>query len=420
MMLLCTFISCSSSDNKGIDIDGFFSDKDYTEYVNVKSWIVPDLTGYSCAEVTNVLDKIGQKYEVIFNYDENENVNAITGQDPACGGKVQKDKSLKLSVNNYYAKSNSITVLYSYNNPIAETGKCIYFTDGTSIYKSCDDYKSCEKIYSLKNSQKSIVSIIPRDEVFFLVKDSFEFSIYAINTDGKDNRMIYGPEYCMDFYASGDDLYMLSGDVLICYNIPRNQINVTDSEFQSYSYLQYNRDRYYIKAGETKGRFSMHKYNTEDNSDTTLFESDKNIATDVCLFNNSIYYICYSNNNNDPILCIDEWLYKYDLNTGENTLIEKIGDDQFVADNNQLFVWAGRLIVANADRIIKVDLKNNTCENVKTNRPEKLDYAYSIICGNYVYNYSYQLEDGRNVFFNGRYNLLTDEYEDFDWKKICN
>ena len=418
LMFLCTFISCSSNENKGIEIKDLFTDKDMDNLVNASSWIVPDFYGWSCAEVTNVLDQIGQKYEVVFISDENANVNAIIGQVPDCGEKIQKNEVLQLSVNNYYAKSNAITILYSYKNPIAEIGKWIYFTDGTSIYKSYNDFKTCEKIYSLNSQEESIVSIVPRENVvFYLVKKGIECSIYSINTDGINNHKIYGPEFCVDFYTEGDKLFMLFGDMnSVCYDLTKNEMNVRDFKFQTYSYLQHDGYRYYVKAGGTEGTFSLCRYNIEDNSETILFESEKNMATDVCIFKNNIYYICYSKNNNDNILNIDEWLYKYDIDNGKNTLIKKIGFNQATADNNQLFVWAGNLIVANADRIIKVNLDNEICEEVKINRPKKIEQgSYSILCGNYIYQYMPTTD--KKIFVNGRYNLLTDKYEEFDWNQ---
>jgi len=410
MIFSCFFVSCSSKENNNIDFIELV--KKEADYMYTESWKVPDFTGWSCAEVTNVLDEIGQKYEITFVNDENANNNAITGQYPSQGGIVKKNEKIQLKVNNYYAKSNSIRFFYSYMNPIAETGKWIFFTDGSSIYRSCNDFNYCEKIYNNEDNNEKIVSIIPREnEIIFLVQNkSSDFSIYSINTDGKEYRKIFEPEGCMDLFSSGDTLNIFYG-VLRQYNIKENEIKDTDLIIPSFSFMQYESYRYYINSKGDKGPYLLCKQNIEGGSVTTLIESDKQILN-LCLYDNNLYYVSVERNSS---FTYDEWLYKFDLKLNENTLIKKINSNTSVS--NYMCVWGNSLVLTNDNSVLKVNIKDNN--EITINRPSNIDQvSYCILCGNYIYQCLAYPNSGM-ALLDGRYNLFTDKYEEFDWQSIC-
>lgn len=408
-------VGCNAYETNSLDFAKIINNQE--EYIDQESWKLPKFTGWSCVEVAHVLDNIGQKYEIIFIDDEDANVNVVTEQYPAGGEKVQKDEVLKLEVNNYYASSNAITAFKSFINPIAEMGGWVYFTDGRSLYKSCNDFDKCEKIYSLDNSNGRIVTIIPRENEIFFIMDyrKFDYRLCSVKIGCENHREIYEPRVLMGCHALGDTIYLLDGDMnIISYDIKQNEIDIVASEFRTYSYLQHSGHRYYMLTGESK--FKLCDQNVENQSITVLTELGNNLATDICFFKNDLYYICYSKNNNDDFFYIDEWLYKYDLNTKKNTLIKKVGANQGAADQNQLFYWRGSMVVANEDRIIKINIEDDSYEEIKILRPEGDMYSHSILCGNYIYQYIPYGET--NKLCKGRYNLLTEEYEEFDWDEV--
>lgn len=417
LVLLCTIFGCCSKEDHSLGFKNIIENQD--EYINKEEWMTPNLSGWSCVEVANILDNIGQVYEIILVNNEDANVNVIIEQYPAEGEILKKDEVLQLKVNKYYTKSNSITVLYSFINPIAEIGKWVYFTDGMSLFKSCNDFKSCEKIYSLSNINGSIVSIMPKEnEIFFIIDyGRFEYSLCSVETGATNHKEIYKSAGLMGCLTLGDTIYLFDGDMnIISYNLMKNEINIIDPEFRSYSFLQLSGYRYYIETGQAKNSLELCSQSIDDNSVTVLVDLEKNLATDVCIFNDDLYYICYSKSDDDKLFNFNELLYKYDLHLKEKILIAEIGTNQGAADQNQLFVWRGSMIVANEDRIIKINSKDNSFEDLRIVRPEGDINSHSILCGNYIYQYIPYREI--NKLCNGRYNLLTEEYEEFNWDDV--
>jgi hypothetical protein len=120
----------------------------------------------------------------------------------------------------------------------------------------------------------------------------------------------------------------------------------------------------------------------------------------------------YSRTDNENL---DEWLYKYNLDTKEKILIEKLSSNKIAADQNQLFYWQDSVFVANEERIIKINPEDDSYDDISIVRPEWNLYSHSILCGNYIYYYVPYGEV--NMLCDGRYNLITKEYEDFDWQQ---
>lgn len=106
------------------------------EIIGEGTWVLPDMTGWSCAEIAYALHNIGQSYEIEYIEDESYNANAVIAHYPQCGQEVSKSDKITLEVNNYTVIDNIYSRIKLNYNQICEIGEWIYSIRDNSIYRS--------------------------------------------------------------------------------------------------------------------------------------------------------------------------------------------------------------------------------------------------------------------------------------------
>lgn len=67
------------------------------------TWTLPDMTGWSCAEIAYALSNIGQPYKIEFVEDSSKRSNIVVQQFPESGQDVSKNEIITLKTNSYSA-----------------------------------------------------------------------------------------------------------------------------------------------------------------------------------------------------------------------------------------------------------------------------------------------------------------------------
>ena len=172
----------------------------------------------------------------------------------------------------------------------------------------------------------------------------------------------------------------------------------------SSTYTSYNQYIYYSTVS------GLARKNLSNMQEEILIETEGSIFS-FCLYDDVLYYVYVEDDT--------EWLYKFDIETKENVAIIEVTTKLNYNYSNKLYIWNEHVIVVNTDRIIKVDIKTNRAKEIKIRIPDKSIFTVSsIICGNYIYVFDESVEEHVIVLLDGRYNLLTEEYEEFDWDEV--
>lgn len=375
-------------------------------------WVLPDFTGWSCAEIAYALNNIGQSYKIEFVENQWYNANAVVEQLPKCGEKVLKTDVVTLKVNNYYSTDNigsSIVVRY---NLITENGEWIYYMENECIYKSRIDGSEKVKIYENSDKDKSIVSVAGKSDNLYCILNQREIpqtsTIISIDLSDLSSKVIaetkYSPCYRITIYGNTLTIY---ADYE--YDLKTEEL----TEGSGGNFVYYDGAKYY------DGYYDFRKEGSNGVTEKLIKLDVEGIITNYCIVDNAVYVI-FSDRSRD---INTEHLYIYDLNTKQKREVTELVKSTGFLREYEINVWKKNIILTTNDgKSVIYHTDTGKIDNFKTLNKngvtiEKGDYVverYSV-CGNYIYFY---VVPGSSYFsdyyiYPYRYNLMTGEKEEF-------
>lgn len=362
-------------------------------------WILPDFSGWSCAEIAYALHNIGQTYEIEFVKDGTFGVNEVVEQIPKPGVKIDRDQKIHLYVNDL--DSSERIIRYDFNNykTIVEYGEWAYFAHGNIIYKARIDGKEASVFLETEYRIESF--FFKENSVYYVGYDTTKekSGLYFIDIESNESELIYDLDYFRTMQNFGDIIFT----IMTQYNIETKQISKVDYV----NYINFNKLEYFM---DVKNNVVYYLEETSGNK-KEIFKSDNRILF-IYLDRDKIYYIYEKTKEvSDERVA---FLAVYDMDKQQTTTLGKLYSDiapyPIIVNMN---VWRENLIITCLDAstiIYDLELKRISKVNKSFLDITQYEPSYKATCGNYVY-------EGDNGF-KYRYNLLTNKYEELMLIKV--
>jgi len=375
-------------------------------------WTLPDMTGWSCAEIACALKNVDQPYEVRFIEDYAMRHNLVVKHEPAAGETVSRNEAIVLYANSAFT-SESSAALYKHSDlVITECGEWVYFTADSNepcIFRTHIDFSDIEVIYKLNsgNYTNFFVLIAKENYIYFQEKiTEYQSELKKISSDGNEVlTLIEDVKRSLLLHIYMDKLYT-SYYVL---NLKTNKIEILDNSSSiTWLFTSFNGKSYFYE-------------NVEDDVTNTytgniyLFNIDeiKHYGEPILAISGYInctkvdetnLYVIYSSQDDEEVIIaydLDKQI-EYPLANVYNQGLSGITMDSIVVFRDSFYVL-GNDIFDNKYDIVSKERESITIATMS-------DYTYdatpsSIICGNYLINTTYF----RNT--ESMFNMTTFEYE---------
>lgn len=392
----------------------------YKADIGEGTWILPDMTNWSCAEVAYALHNIGQSYEIEYVDDIRYRANMVVEHFPKCGQVVSKNDVIKLRVNQYYSTDNIYKNSVINYGIVTEIGEWIYFVEDGNIYRSRIDGTEKEKIYQNTNGNFNILSVLGRSNNLYCVMNQIydldKSLIVSISLDDFKAKTIAEMSFCTQSKIIGDFLY-LTGDKIYYYDTKNEELNVFSD-----NNLNFNVFDDYIYYVEQK-TFKKQRYDcimrkkfikTGESEEIICVDGD---ITNISILGDDLYYIEHNRLDEKD----SERFMKFNLtNKGCKQILQKPAI-QYIReyeinmwhDNIILFTNGGKLYLynVNSEKVSEIE----TPDRIKMFKESEdlLLECYSVI-GNYAMFYYTKSSKLFSIYnYPYRYNLLTGEREEF-------
>lgn len=396
------------------------------------TWKLPDMTGWSCAEIAYALNNIGQPYRIEFVDDSSKRSNIVVEQFPKSGQEVSKNEVITLKTNSFSAGDNLYSSVYFLFSKYAEVGEWLYYADDNKIYKSRIDGSEKTLFYEYEKDDKFIVSMLGRSNYLYFVlsesnKDFSEerkFYIQSMNLKDLSIKEIYRKDLFCNFKVYDSKMYITEADTYV--------LDLESGDFRLYrkkqaDYIVYKDFEYYFDTESS----TLIKKNLDGSNEEILISTTGSIK-DLVAIGNYIYYreLKPTEYYESVVLRVDEYLMRYDLETTETKVLNKLSKDAYSLGDYIISYWNDCVLATGMfgnsfkydvstekeTKIYPADYLNNTL--LEGNKYFAVD-SFSI-CGNYIYYIVGCFDEEYSCLFTTglyeyRYNIMTDELEEFNF-----